>query len=129
MNRTSVITDWRTRDEDLPDVPPGEDHERVITPQRHVLLRRILVVGMRLVQLRIGATEVPFRLEGCDGRRCGYRPLPDGEALSRLRASGARSTSEDVVVPAGMDVRLLLRNDGDAPARPVAALLVLEEAP
>ena len=129
MSRTSVITDWRTRDEDLPDVPPGEDHERVITPQRPVLLRRILVVGMRLVQLRIGATEVPFRLEGCDGRRCTYRPLPDEEALSRLRASGARSTPEDVIVPAGMDIRLLLRNDGEAPTKPRAALLVQEEAP
>ncbi len=59
--RTSVVTDWPTRGEsDLPDVPPGGEHERAIAPQKFVVLLGVVVRDMVLVRLQVGAVEVPF---------------------------------------------------------------------
>ena len=55
--------------------PPGAEYERVITPQKFVVLRRIRIHGMTLVSLRIGAVEaVPFGLSAADGRQHDYAP-------------------------------------------------------
>lgn len=114
--RMSVITDWRTDDDALPDVLPGEGYDRVITPQKPVTLCRILVLhNLQLFRLRIGAEEIPFRLEGCDGNRRGYRPMIQG------------TTANEIAIAAGQDVRITLRNDSLYAVKPRAALLVREE--
>jgi hypothetical protein len=130
--RTAIITDWRTRDEDLPDVPPGEEFERVITPQKHVALCRVVVRDLhlisrsqsrrtlrlapagRLVHLEIGVVTCAFQLESTDGSLRYYRPSssPAVDAIS---------------VVAGLDVRVFLRNFGDSPAKPRVSLIVREE--
>jgi hypothetical protein len=130
-SRVSTITDWRIRDEDLPDISPGRECVREITPQKFVVLRKILVPGLSLIRLRIGAVdEVPFELEGADGRLRTYRPaLPnDARLVTRLIAAGARAEARDAIrVVPGMSVWLILRNETDAPAKPLASLLVEEE--
>jgi hypothetical protein len=132
--RTTTITDWRVRDEDLPDVPPGGEHDRAITPQKHVVLCRIVVRDLRLVRLQVGEVEVPFELDSEDGALRTYRPacqrrgVPLSTLIAALVRAGAHPTSSDEIgIPAALDVRVTLRNDTDAPARPRAALLVREE--
>jgi hypothetical protein len=130
--RTSIITDWRVRDEnDLPDVPPGDEYERVIAPQKFVVLHRIRVHGMTLVSLRIGAVEaVPFGLTAADGRQRDYAPrdLDDENLRARLVATGAAvATRDSIAIMPGLEVRVVLRNDGSTTAKPRAALVVYEE--
>ena len=127
----SVITDWRVRDDDLPDILPGEEFEHVITPQKHVVLCRIVVGGLHLVRLVIGIIEIPFKLEAFanpfkleaydnnDLRT--YRPTAPKQLTIR------RTKADEIAVVAGQDVRVVLRNEGDEPAKPRAALLVREE--
>ena len=111
--RLSAITDWRIRDEnDLPDVLPGEEYERVITPQKHVVLHRILARHLVLARLQIGALEVPFELSTTVGSSRTYLPT--------------LTADRRIAVLAGMDVRIYLHNDGTAPAKPRAALIVEE---
>lgn len=125
------ITDWRVRDEDLPDIPPGLECQREIAPQKHVVLRQIAVRHLKLVQLRIGAvTFVPFEICGEDGDLRIYRPaIPiDAPIVEYLAGCGAQVLAPDAIrVVAGMDVELLLRNDHSAPAKPRVSLLVQEE--
>jgi hypothetical protein len=128
--RTSVITDWRTSEEDLPDVAPGEEYERVIAPQKFVVLRRIIVRDMALIHLQIGVVEVPFELESTDGSVRRYRPkgLDDDALKKRLVATGAAvATSNSIAIAPNLEIRTQLRNEGDAPTKPRAALLVQEE--
>lgn len=131
--RTSIITDWSVRDEDeLPDVPPGGEHEQAIAPQKFVVLRRIVVRDLTLVRLQIGVVEVPFELETTDGPLRTYRPksLNDDALKKRLVATGAAvATVDSIAIAPGQEVRVLLRNDGQLPAKPRAALLVQEELP
>ena len=129
---TSAITDWRTRDESaLPDIPPGEEYERVIAPQTFVVLHKILVTGLGLVRLQIGAeADVPFELESTDGEVRYYRPkdVDQEPTKSQLAKTGtAAASSNAVAIPPGMEVRLHLRNEGAAPTKPRAALLVQDE--
>ena len=130
--RTSVITDWRIRDEsDLPDVPPGGEYERVIAPQKFVVLRQIIVRGPSLVRLQIGTVpDVPFELEGVDGEIRRYRPKDlDVRFLDRLllKVGAAAAGPNMIAISPGLEVRLQLRNEGDAPTKPRVALLVHEE--
>jgi len=131
VNRMSVVTDWRTRDEDLPDVPPGGEYERTIAPQKFVALRRIVALNLVLVRLRIGAVDdVPFELESADGRRRTYRPmdLDDAALRERIAAVGAAVVAPDAIAIApGLEVRVVLRNETATPAKPRVALLVQEE--
>jgi len=130
MTRISVITDWRAKDEDLPDVAPGEEHERVIASQKFIVLHRIRVVGMALARLKIGPLEdVPFELEKTDGAVRTYRLANLGdETLKRnLVRIGAAAAKEAIALAPTLEVRVVLRNDGSSPAKPRAALLVQEE--
>ena len=133
MTRTAVITDWRTKDENLPDLAPGEDYERVIVPQMFCVLHRIIVrgPGLNLVSLRIDAVaDVPFELESVDGEIRNYRLKLDPDTLSNLKkcapAAAAIGSHALALMPA-LAIRLVLRNEGDAPTKPRAALIVQEE--
>lgn len=138
MTRTSVITDWRTKDEDLPDLVFGEEYERVITPQLFVVLHRIIVRGrfLRLRSLRIGAlSDVPFELENEleneGGEILHYRPkdLDQEPIKQQLINTGAAAVGPNAVaIPPGMNVLLVLRNESVVPTKPRAALVVQEEA-
>ena len=129
--RTSLVTDWRTKDEDLPDLAPGEDYERVFTPQLFVVLHRIIVRGPTLVNLRVGALlDVPFELERHDAEVRSYRPkdLTVRFFDRGLAKIGAAAVGENAIaIPPGMDVWLVLRNEGAKPTKPRAALMVQEE--
>lgn len=136
--RTSVITDWRIRDEnDLPDIGPGEECERVIAPQKFVVLYRIIVRGSwaSLVRLQIGAVpDVPFELESVDddGKLRHYRPTDlANEAIKKqlIKVGAAAATPNAIAIAPGLEVRLHLRNEGARPAKLSAALLVQEESP
>jgi hypothetical protein len=129
--RLTTVTDWRVRDEDLPDIPSGFECQREIAPQKHVVLRQIVVRHLKLVRLRIGAvTFVPFEICGEDGDLRIYRPaIPvDSPIVEYLAGCGARVDGPDAIrVVAGMNVDLLLRNDRTAPTKPRVSLLVQEE--
>lgn len=129
--RTTILTNWHNRtDEDLPDVPPGAEHERVIAPQRFTVLHRILTYDMALSRLQIGNVEVPFELDSMDGPQRTYRPrgLDDELLRKRLSATGAAvATADSIAIAPCLEVRVRLRNEGDAPTKPRAALLVYEE--
>lgn len=132
--RTSVITDWRVPDEEtLPDLAPGEDYERVIAPQKFVVLQQVIVRGPSLVRLRIGAVpEVPFELVSTDGDVRRYRPkgLTDATIKKRLVEVGAAAASANAIAIApALEVRILLRNEGATPVKPRAAIFVQEEEP
>jgi hypothetical protein len=137
--RTATITDWRHRDEDLPDVPPGWEYERVITPQKFIVLRRVIVHNyMILIRLQIGTAEVPFELENEDdsqwserGSRI-YKPkgLDDKALKKSIVATGAAvATSDSIAIVPGLEIHATLRNDRGIPTKPRASLLVQEEAP
>jgi len=127
---TSVVTDWRLRDEDLFDMLPGEACERVITPQKHVVLRQVVVHHLKLVRLQIGNVfSVPFEICGEDGDLRTYRPAVPADARRQLTGTGAQVLAADAIrVVAALDVRLILRNDGTSPHKPIVSLLVQEEA-
>ena len=126
----TAITDWRGA-EDLPDIAPGDEYERVIAPQKFVVLHRILVRDMTLVRLQIGRVEdITFELESTDGPLLAYRLIGLGDdALKKaLVATGATvTTSSSIAISPGLIIRVLLRNEGDTPVKPRAALLVQEE--
>lgn len=131
---TAVITDWRIRDDDLPDVAPGEEYECVIAPQKFVAICRIVVRDLTLVRLQIGTVkEVPFELvdqEGAGGPVRAYRlrGLDDEDLRRLLVATGAAvATSTMIAIAPGLEVRTVLRNEGTAPAKPRSALIVQEE--
>ena len=130
--QTSVITDWGTRDEDLPDIPPGGEYERVIAPQKFVVLRRIIARGPSLVRLRIGdVADVPFELESVDGDVRRYRPKDlDQEPIQKqlVKVGAAAAGPNAIAIAPGLEVWIQLRNEGDAPVKPRAALLVQEES-
>jgi hypothetical protein len=133
--RTSVITDWRVRDEnDLPDIGPGEECERVIAPQKFVVLYRIIVRGpwASLVRLQIGAVpDVPFELESVDGEIRHYRPTGlANESIKKqlVKIGAAAATPNAIAIAPGLEVRLHLRNEGARPTKLSAALLVQEES-
>jgi hypothetical protein len=153
--RVSVITDWRVRDEnELPDLAPGEEYERVIAPQKFVVLHRIVIRGPSLIRLRIGAVlDVPFELESEDDTRSPGSSIRDGKIAvrqyrpkeldnGRLTSQGYESIKKQLVkagaavagpnaiaLAPGLEVWLVLKNEGDAPVKPRAALLVQEESP
>lgn len=136
--RTSVITDWRTNEEDLPDLALDQDYERVIVPQRFCVLHRIIVHGswLRLVSLRIAALNVPFELEleredDVNNEIHNYRLRLDPATLATLKkcTPGAAAIGDHALaLLPGMNVTLQLRNTGVALAKPRAALVVQEEA-
>jgi hypothetical protein len=127
----TTVTDWRLRDEDLLEIRPGASIARVITPQRHSVLQKIVVPDLKLVWLRIGAVHaVPFEICGEDGNLRIYRPVvPAGsEDIGHLAGCGAQVLAPDAIrVCAGMDVYLVLRNDRTVPIKPRVSLLVQEE--
>lgn len=130
--RTSIVTDWRVRDEDkLPNVPPGEYYERVIAPQKFIVLRQILVRDMTLSRLEIGMVKnIPFELESEDGPQRIYRlkDLDNDDLKKRLIATGAAVAPQNTIAIApALEVRTILRNDGNIPAKPRTSLLVYEE--
>ena len=131
--RSYVITDWCVfGDAALPDALPGKAyevaiacayprvclgvdkplHERVIVSQRDVTLCWILVRGLYLERLWVGAVEAAFELYGGDGHLWTFRPARLGHEISLL---------------AGQDVRLLLRDERRVPVKPRAFLRVREE--
>jgi hypothetical protein len=134
--RMSVITDWRTKEDDLPDVAPGEEYEYVIAPQKFVVLHRIRVVNslpggdLTLVRLKIGAIEdVPFELDRVDGLVRTYRLKGlDNEDLKKLLVrTGAAAMKAAIAIAPALEVRAVLRNEGTRAAKPRAALIVQEE--
>lgn len=131
--RETVITYWHLREDDLPEVAPGAEYEGRVVPQKFVVLRRILVHDVVLVHLRIGAADdVPFELESEDGALRTYKPrgLDDAALRKRIVATGAAvATADSIAIPPGMEVRLILRNEGAVPVKPRSALLVHEEGP
>ena len=132
--RTSVITDGRTKDEDLPDVAPGEEFEVLITPQKFVVLHRILVREMTLVHLRIGEVDVPFARASVGDQVTIYR-LGDLASLKKqLAEAGAIvAPNNTIAIPPAtdvrVDVRVTLHNHKNTPAKPRAGLFVQEEEP
>ena len=129
--RPSIITDGRVREEDLPDVAPGDEYEHVIRPQKFIVLHRIGIRDMTLVRLEIGKVkDVPFELESTDGPSRTYRlkGLDDSDLKKRLVNTGAAvATINSIAIVPALEVRLFLRNEGDAPAKVRAALFVQEE--
>ncbi len=129
IGRTSVITDWSTRDEDLPDVSPGETFEGVCVPQNFVVLFRVLVKDLILARLQIGPVTVPFELHSAiEGRRSYALKIAD-EALRQclVKVGAAVTPGNGIALTPGSEVHLLLRNDGASPVRLRAALIVQEE--
>jgi len=130
--RLSVITDWRVRnDDDLPDIAPGEEFERVIAPQKFIVLHAIILRGPPLVSLQIGALpDVPFELEAIDVDIRRYRPSGlNDEALKKslIHVGAAAAGVHAIAIVPALEVRMVVRNDGAAPVKPHAALLVQEE--
>lgn len=129
---TSIITDWRVRDEnELPDVPPGDEYERAIVPQKFIVLHQIVTRGPSLIRLRVGAvTDVPFELVSFDGDVRRYRPKDlDKQFFDQLlvKVGVAAVSANAIAIPPNMEVWLILRNDGAVPVKPRAALIVQEE--
>lgn len=132
--RTSAITDWRTRDEDLPDVLPDEEYERVITPQRHVVLVQLLVQDLRMAKLQIGPIDqIPFEICDESATLRTYRPNL-GEIFETVRAHladiGCFVVAPNAIrVVTGIDVRITVKNLGEVPKKPRVALIVEESKP
>lgn len=130
LTRLSVITDWHTRDEDLPDVAPGEECERLFASQKFIVLHRVRVIGLTLAQLKIGTVEdVPFEQEEVEGAQRVYQlgNLDDEDLKRRLIGTGAAVARELIAVAPTLEIRVVLRNEGSAPVKPRAALIVQEE--
>ena len=129
-DRVSVITDWHTLDDDLPDVAPGGEFEGRVAPQKFIVLRRIIVRDLVLIRLQIGEVAVPFELESFDGIQRTYRPknLDDAAIKERLTRTGAAvATRATIAISPNLEIRTVLRNESAAPAKPRAALIVQEE--
>ncbi|HSX22384.1 MAG TPA: hypothetical protein VLE97_06365 [Gaiellaceae bacterium] len=138
--RTSVITDWRTKDEDLPDIAPGAEYERVIVTQKFVVLHRIVTRGPSLIRLQLPVktfgrdldpVRLPFELENVDGNIHTYKLKINSETLHAIKtyatpAAAAIGPHALALLPA-VEICLALRNEGDAPTKPRAALVVQEE--
>ena len=108
---------------------PGAECAHVISPQKHATLRRVLTHDVTLVRVQIGRVEVPFKLDGQEGRRRSYRADGLLSLRAQLVATGAALEGHDeIALVAGLDVRLLLRNDQEAPAKSRAHLLVEEKS-
>lgn len=128
--RASAITDWDTREDELPDVEPGAEYERAYASQKFIVLRRVVVRGMALARLQIGGVEVPHELEGMGDLTRTYRPagLDNTDLRRQLISAGARvATKDSIAISPSLEIRVVLRNDGDAPTKPRAALMVQEE--
>lgn len=134
--RMSVITDWRTKEDDLPDVAPGEEYEYVIAPQKFVMLHQIRVVNslhdgdLTLVRLEIGiVNDVPFELDSVKGLVRTYRlkGLDDEDLKKRLVRTGAAAVKDAIALAPALEVRAVLRNEGTRAIKPRAALIVQEE--
>jgi hypothetical protein len=128
--RASAITDWNTREDDLPDVEPGAEYERLYASQKFIVLRRVVVRGMALARLQIGAVEVPFELESTGDLTRTYRPTGlDEEHLKQLlvKTGAAVATKDSIAIAPTLEIRVTLRNDGSKPLKPRAALIVQEE--
>jgi hypothetical protein len=123
------LIDWQAHDEDLPDVLPGAEFEGRVAPQKFIVLRRIAVRDLVLVRLQIGTATVPCELEHTDGTQRTYRPkdLADAALQQRLVATGAAATRDAIAISPGLEVRMVLRNEGSVPTKPRAALIVHEE--
>jgi hypothetical protein len=127
---TAVITDWNAREDELPDVAPGDEHERLYRSQTFVVLMRVIVLDMVLARLQVGPVEVPFALESTKNAKRTYTPagLDDDDLRRRLIEAGARvATKDSIAIMPGIDVRVVLRNDGSTPTKPRVALIVQEE--
>jgi len=134
----SVITDWRTKEDDLPDVAPGEEYECMIRPQTFVVLHRIRVVNplpggdLTLVRLKIGAVEdVPFELDTSVEslvRTYRLKGLDNEDLKKHLVRIGAAVVKDAIAIMPMLEVRAVLRNEGTRAAKPRAALIVQEEA-
>lgn len=130
MTRASVITDWNTPEDKLPDVEPGAEYERLYASQRFIVLRRVVVRGMALARLQVAGVEVPHELEGTGDRTRTYRPagLDNPDLRRQLIAAGARvATKDSIAVAPALEIRVVLRNDGPETVKPRAALMVQEE--
>lgn len=131
--RTALITDWRAKEHDLPDIDPSKEHDLLITPQQFVVLHYVLVRerGLVLVRLGIGAVEdLPFELinDGDDAKV--YHLKNMGTRKEDLANTGAAVAADNMVaIPPGLDVHLLLRNERLVPVKPRAALFVQEAYP
>lgn len=126
--RLSIITDWRIRDADLPDLDPGHDLERSIVPQKFVVLHRIVTWDVQLTRLKIGPVVVAFELTQLEGAVQHYRPTIDPQVIARLLPAAAAAGPNAIAMAAALEVSLRLRNNTTAPVKPRAALLVQEEA-
>jgi hypothetical protein len=115
----------------LVNLAPGDEVEHVFTPQKNVTLRRVLIRDVTLLRVHIGKVEVPFAFcgeDGRDGRRLSYRATGLLALRDQLVATGAAIDGHDeIALPAGLNVRLLLRNDQERTATPRASLLVEEK--
>ncbi len=114
--RLAVVVDGQQGDWQNPaleDVPPGGEYETLRTPQRPIGLYRIVVEGFHLSKVEIGNAFVTFVLCDASEDRRWYRPEPDGP----------------IEVVAGLDIRLYLRNETDAPQKPKITMIVQEETP
>jgi hypothetical protein len=129
---TSVITDWNAREDELPDVAPGDEHERLYRSQMFIVLMRVIVLDMVLARLQVGSVEVPFALESTKNAKRTYTLAglddDDDDLRRRLIEAGARvATKDSIAIMPGIDVRVVLRNDGSTPTKPRVALIVQEE--
>jgi len=132
LSNIKTITDWKIRDADLPSLPPGEEYERVIAPQKFVLLLQIAALNVILVRLYVGAVEVPFELlPTADDRTLTYRPtgLSDNEDLKRrlVDTGAALATPNSIAMAPGLEVRAIVRNQGEWATRFRVAIVVSEE--
>ena len=134
LARITTIEDWRLKETASPFIPPGEEYEHVIAPQKFCVLLDIAIRHVVLVRLRIGAVDnVPFeRLPGTDVDTLTYRPcgLHDvADLRDRLVKTGASVPAPDAIglVP-GLEVRMTLRNQNEWAMQFRAALVVEEQA-
>lgn len=132
LSRIIAIDDWRISNVDLPALAPGEEHERVVTPQKFVILLQIATLNVDLVRLQIGAVEVPFELlPNMDGRTKTYRPagLDDADLKQYLVKTGAAiATPHSIAMVPGLDVRTIVKNTGECSTQFRVAVVVQEEA-
>jgi hypothetical protein len=139
VTRMSVITDWRTKDEELPDLVLDQDYERVIVPQKFCVLHRIIVRGrwLRLVGLRIAAVaNIPFELDSTEAAEAAeaeihhYRLKLDPatrEDLKKCAPAAAAIGDHALALLPGLYIALQVRNTDAAPTKPRVALVVQEE--
>ena len=133
LSKIKALTNSGVSDADLPALAPGEEYERVITPQKFIILLQIATLNVDLVRLQIGVVEVPFELlPNMDGRTKTYRPtgLDSDDLKRRLVGAGATvATSHSIAMAPGLDVRTVVKNAGPmASVKFRVAVVVQEEA-